>query len=71
MAKGSNQDLRNNCECASLHSAALHVDFVLPMGRRRQGESANKRKNFKENAHTHTHLHVHSDATPDGCFWTT
>lgn len=31
--KGSNQDLRNNCECASLHSAALHVDSVLP-GRR-------------------------------------
>ena len=46
MVKGSNQDLRNNCECASLHSVALHVDFVLPEDRRRQSEGANGRKIF-------------------------
>ena len=60
MAKGSNQDLRNNCECASLHSVALHVDFVLPGDRRRQGEGANKRKtHFLKKTHIRTHMHAH------------
>lgn len=71
MAKGSNQDLRNNCECASLHSAALHVDSVLPGGRRWQGKGANERKtNFFLSTHILIGMHSNSNATPDGCFLT-
>jgi hypothetical protein len=62
VAKGSNPDLRNNCECASLHSVALRVDFVLPEGRKRYDGSVNSRKkNFFKKTDTYsilTHMYT-------------